>query len=138
MKKLIAVILCFVTLFSLFVPVYASGISTYSNNVYTTNVLFSISSAGKATVTSNYSGKPGLVTKATIETKIQKKFGLIWINVDGGKWTDTSTNTNYSVSHSLQLSKTGKYRAHVEFTISGTGGSPDEITKNVEKTYTKP
>lgn len=138
MKKLIAVILCFVTLFSLFVPVYASGITTYSNNVNSTTTSFVITSTGKATVTSNYSGKPGLVTKATIETKIQKKFGLIWITVDCGEWTDTSTNTTYSVSHTLQLLKSGTYRANVKYTISGTGGSPDEITKKIERTYTKP
>lgn len=138
MKKLIALGLCFVTLFSLFVPVYASGITTYSNNINTTNTSFSISNTGKATVSSNYTGKSGLVTKATIKTKIQKKFGLIWITVDCGEWTDTSTNTNYSVEHTLQLLKSGTYRAHVEFKIEGTGGSPDEITKNIEKTYTKP
>lgn len=138
MKKLIAVILCFVTLFSLFVPVYASGITTYSNNIYTTNTSFFITSTGKATVTSSYTGKPGVMTKATIETKIQKRFGLIWITVDCGEWTDTSTNTNYSVSHTLQLLKSGTYRANVKYTISGTGGSPDEITQKIERTYTKP
>ncbi len=135
MKKFIATILCFVTLFSVTFPVYASSITPYSNNIYSTNTSFSISSTGNATVSNNYMGKSGLVTKATIDTKIQKKFGLIWITVDNGKWTDTSTATDFSKSHSVQLSKTGTYRAHVEFTISGTGGSDDKITKNVEKVY---
>ena len=100
--------------------------------------MFSISSTGKAVVTSDYLGKDGLVTKGTIHTKIQKKFGLIWITVDCGEWTDTSTATSYSVSHTLQLLKSGTYRAHVEFTIYGTGGSPDHMTTNIERTYTKP
>lgn len=137
MKKLIAMLLCFVILFTVTFPVYAAGINTYSNNIYTTNTTFAISGDGNATVFNIYTGKPGLVTKGTIETKIQKKFGLIWITVDNGKWTDTSTATDFSKSHSVQLSKKGTYRAHVEFTVSGTGGSDDKITKNVEKTYTK-
>ncbi len=135
MKKLIAIILCFVILLTATFPAYAIGITPYTNNIYTTNTSFSISSTGKATVSNNYMGKSGLVTKGTIETKIQKKFGLIWITVDGGKWTDTSTATNFSKSHSVQLSKTGTYRAHVVFTVSGTGGSDDKITKNIEKVY---
>lgn len=76
-----------------------------------------------------------IIKSATIETKIQKKFGLIWITVSDGSWTDTTTATSYSKSHSVQLSSTGTYRAHVEFTISGSGGSDDEITKNVQRTY---
>ncbi len=135
MKRFIAMVLCFVTLLTATFPVYASSITTYTNNVNTTNTSFSISSTGNATVSNSYTGKTGLVTKGTIETKIQKKFGLIWITVDNGSWTDTSTATNFSKSHSVQLSKTGTYRAHVVFTISGTGGSDDKITKNIEKTY---
>ena len=57
------------------------------------------------------------------------------MTVDNGSWTDTSTSTSFSKSHSVQLSSKGTYRAHVVFTISGTGGSDDKITKNVEKTY---
>lgn len=52
-----------------------------------------------------------------------------------GSWTDTTKATTYSNSHSVQLSSTGTYRAHIEFTISGTGGSNDELTKNVQRTY---
>lgn len=135
MKKLITMFLCLVTLLIATFPVYASDVTTYSNNIYATDTAFSISNTGYATVSNNYMGKQGLVTKGTIVTKVQKKFGLIWITVDGGKWTDTSTATNFSQSHSVQLSSKGTYRAHVEFTISGTGGSDDKITKNVEKTY---
>lgn len=135
MKKLIAATLCFVIFFVATFPAYAIGVTVYTNNVDATNSSFAISSTGYATVSNSYIGKQGVITKGTIETKIQKRFGLIWITVDGGKWTDTSTAANFSKSHSVQLSKTGTYRAHVEFTISGTGGSDDKMTKNIEKTY---
>ena len=135
MKKFMAICLCIVTLFSATITAYAGSIQPYSNNVLTTNTTFSISSTGKATVSNTYSGITGTTKNAKIVTKVQKKVGLIWVTVDNGSWTDTSTATNFSKSHSVQLSKTGTYRAHVEFTISGTGGSDDKITKNVEKTY---
>lgn len=135
MKKFIATLLCIVTLFVTTLTAYASDIQPYSNNVNSTSVYFSISSSGKATVSYEYYGKSGVTKSSTIVTKVQKKVGLIWVTVDGGSWTDTSTATNFSKSHSVQLSKTGTYRAHVVFTISGSGGSDDKITKNVEKTY---
>ena len=105
------------------------------NNVANVNTSFSISSTGKATVKNRYSGISGYLQSATITTKVQKKVGLIWITVSGGSWTDNSTSTDFSKSHSVQLSSTGTYRAHVVFVISGTGGSDDKITKNVQKTY---
>lgn len=135
MKKIIALILCFITLFTVTITAYASDIQLFYNNVDNVSTTFSISNSGKGTVTNTYSGITGTTKKVTIETKIQKKFGLIWITVSDGSWTDTTTATSYSKSHSVQLSSTGTYRAHVEFTISGTGGSDDEITKNVERTY---
>ncbi len=135
MKKLVSVLLCLTVILTTAITVYAENVQTFSNNVSITSTTFSISSSGKATVNNTYSGITGTTKSAKIETKIQKKFGLIWITVDGGKWTDTSTATNFSKSHSVQLSKTGTYRAHVVFTVSGTGGSDDKITKNVEKVY---
>ncbi len=135
MKKLVSVLLCLTIFFTTAITVYAENVQTFSNNVSITSTTFSISSSGKATVNNTYSGITGTTKSAKIATKVQKKFGLIWITVDGGKWTDTSTATNFSQSHSVQLSKTGTYRAHVEFTISGTGGSDDKITKKIEKVY---
>ena len=64
-----------------------------------------------------------------------KKFVLHWVTVSEASWTDTSTATSYSKSHSIQLSKKDDYRANVVFTITGSSGSADEITKNVQKTY---
>lgn len=135
MKKMIAVILSVVILLTTTITAYAGSIQLYSNNVLTTNTTFSISSSGLATVKNTYSGITGTTKSAEIVTKVQKKVGLIWVTVSNGSWTDTSTATSFSKSHSVQLSSKGTYRAHVVFTISGTGGSDDKITKNVEKTY---
>ena len=135
MKRFTAICLCIVTLFSATITAYASGIHPYSNNVDTTNTTFSISSSGLATVKNTYSGITGTTKSAEIVTKVQKKFGLIWVTVNGGSWTDNSKSISFTKSHSVQLSSKGTYRAHVVFTISGTGGSDDKITKNVEKTY---
>lgn len=135
MKKVIAVILCLVTFFTVTLTAYASEIQPFSNNVGSTNTVFTISNSGLATVKNTYSDSLNRVTSAEIVTKVQKKVGLIWVTVSNGSWTDTSTATSFSKSHSVQLSGTGTYRAHVVFTISGTGGSDDKITKDVEKTY---
>lgn len=135
MKRFTALMLCLVTFITATITVYADGIQPYYNNINSVTTSFSISSSGKATVNNTYSGITGTTKNVKITTKVQKKYGLIWITVSGGSWTDTSTATNFSKSHSVQLSKTGTYRAHVEFKISGTGGSDDKITKNVERTY---
>lgn len=135
MKKFIAVFLSLIVVLSVNITAYANGISVYSNNVSSTNTSFSISESGKVTVSNRYVGETGVTKSATFTTKVQKKVGLIWVTVSNGKWTDTSTAVNFSKSHSVQLSSTGTYRAHVVFTISGTGGSDDKITKNIEKEY---
>lgn len=135
MKRFTVLLLCLVTFITATITVYADSIQPCSNNVGSTNTTFTISSSGLATVKNTYNGITGVTQSSEIVTKVQKKYGLIWITVNGGSWTDTSTATNFSKSHSVQLSDTGTYRAHVEFTVSGSGGSDDKITKNVGKTY---
>lgn len=135
MKRFIALMLCLAIFVTTTVTVYASSIQPYFNNISNVTTSFSIASSGKATVNNTYSGITGTTKNVKIVTKVQKKYGLIWITVSDGSWTDNSTANNFSKSHSIQLSKAGTYRAHVEFTISGTGGSDDKITKNIEKTY---
>lgn len=136
MKKFISVAILIITLiFSVTIVAQAEEIANYTNNVLSTSTTFTISSSGNATVSNNYIGKSGITKSGTITTKVQKKVGLIWVTVSGGSWKDTSTAINYSKNHSVQLSSKGTYRAHVKFVISGTGGSDDEMTKNVEKTY---
>lgn len=135
MKKIIKIIVCLILVSISVITAYANDIQPFTNNVNATSVTFSISSSGNASVRTTYTGIQGVTQRAEIETKVQKKYGLIWIAVDNGHWTDTSTATDLSKTHSVQLQKTGTYRAHVVFTISGTGGKDDKITKNVEKVY---
>lgn len=88
MKKIIASILSLVLLFTVSITAYANDIELYSNNVYTTDVSFSIASNGKATASYEYRGKSGVTKNAKIVTKIQKKVGIIWVTVSGASWTD--------------------------------------------------
>ena len=115
--------------------VLANNIQPYSNNVRSTGASFTISSTGKATISVEYSGISGITKTATISSKIQKKIGLIWVTVNGAKWEDTSKSTNFSKTHSVQLSENGNYRAIITFVISGNGGKDDEITKKIEKIH---
>lgn len=113
----------------------ANNIQTYSNNVRSTNASFTISSTGKATLSIEYNGISSVTKNAIINSKIQKKVGLIWVTVNDAKWKDISKTTNYYNSHSTQLSSKGNYRAYITYVISGNGGKNDEITKTIEKTY---
>ena len=71
-----------------------------------------------------------------IETKIQKKFLLIfWKNVDGGQWTDSFETATGSFSHTLQLEKTGRYRAVFHIYAVRTDGSVDDFELVKECTY---
>lgn len=135
MKKIIAVCLCLIALCSLPISVYASSIQPCYNNVDRVNTTLTISSSGVATVKNFYIGITGTTKSAKIVTKVQKKVGIIWVTVDNGSWTDNSSSNSLTKSHSVQLSGKGTYRAHTVFTFSGSGGSDDKITKNIEKTY---
>lgn len=134
MKKIIVALITALLMFSVSITAYANDIVVYDNNCNGVDSNFFISN-GKANVENKVTGKKGVTKKIVINTKVQKKVGLIWVTVDNGSWTDTSSACNFSKSHSVQFSDKGTYRAHVKFTVSGTGGSDDEITKNVEKTY---
>ena len=60
MKKIIALILCFITLFTVTITAYASEIAPYSNNVYTTDVSFNIPIVVKQLHHMNIKEKPVL------------------------------------------------------------------------------
>lgn len=135
MRKFLAFFITLVIALTTTICVYAADFMPLKNNDAETKVNFAISSSGQATVIVRCNALSTKFTSATIETKVQKKVGLIWVTVDNGSWTDTTKSKNFSKSHSVQLSSKGTYRAHVKFIVSGTGGSDDEITKNVEKTY---
>lgn len=125
------------------VPVYAAdnnAITPYYNNVNSTSTNFIITDDGKATASIGYTGISGITSKSVITSYIQKKtLGIFWIRVDNGQpnkeWTDVSYNSTYRTSHSIQLSSKGEYRLVVEYEISGSGGSTDEISSTINRVY---
>lgn len=120
--------------------VNAQEISPRYNNVESTSSSAAVSSSGVITVTNNYTANSSVFTKAIITTCIEKRtLGLFWSKVDIGQtndeWVVTSYNNSYLGSHSHQLTKTGTYRATVEYVFYGSGGSADTITREVEVKY---
>ncbi|MBR3993794.1 MAG: hypothetical protein IKI97_00765 [Clostridia bacterium] len=120
--------------------VNAQEITPRYNNVESTSSSAAVSSSGVITVTNNYTANSSVFTKAVITTCIEKRtLGLFWSKVDIGQtndeWVVTSYNNSYLGSHSHQLTKTGTYRATVEYVFYGSGGSADNITKEVEVKY---
>ena len=105
------------------------GVSTCANNSSRTNTVFSIDDNGLATVIVSYVGYEGITSCGIISIKIQKRFLLaFWQDVDGGAWTDYSSDVSYINSHSISV-KSGTYRVQVEYQIYGTGGDTDIITE---------
>lgn len=140
-KKLLSFALVIFILCISIIPVYASneGITPYFNNTATTETTFLIDENGVAWVAAMYDGYDGITTGATITIKLEKKFLWWWNDVDNG-WTDNTyvkefTGCSDFVNYSLQLSKTGTYRATVVYTVYGTGGDPDVITDILEYEY---
>jgi len=140
-KKLLLLTLAIFILSIAIVPVYAVNdeIAPYFNNTATTTTGFDIDESGIAWVSAMYNGYTGITTGATITIKLEKKFLWWWNDVDNG-WPDNTyvvefTDVDNFVNYSLQLSKTGTYRATVVYTIYGTAGDPDVITYTGECEY---
>lgn len=117
-----------------------NSITPYYNNVNSTSTNFIITNNGNATASIGYTGINGTTSKAVITSYIQKKtLGIFWIRVDNGQpnkeWVDISYSNSYRNSHSIQLSSNGEYRLVVEYKISGSGGSTDEISSTINRTY---
>lgn len=124
--------------------VYASAakneIQPLYNNTLSTDVSFPISNSGIATVRIKVSGYSGVTKKIKTTSYIERKYlGLFWIKVNNGlpsdEWIDSSSNYLLNVSHSLQLGKSGEYRAVVKFVISGSGGTDDTFKQIVYSNY---
>lgn len=110
------------------------------NNVSNATANLGISDSGKMTINYSYVGSSGITTKAVITTYIEKKIlGLFWSRVDIGttndEWVDTINNYKYTGSRTYQLSSSGTYRVTIKFKIYGTGGSADEIERQVKASY---
>ncbi len=140
MKKSISLVLAIIVLLGI-TSVYtqkadaADIMPRYNNADYATTGL-TISSSGLATIDLDCGGGYSVVTRITAETKLERKWGIFWLDVDGGEWTDTTTNRMLSKTHTLQLTKTGTYRVTVKYTVSGTGGANDVIETTVTDDYT--
>ena len=145
MKKLVSLLLSCVFLFGAFSTVsYAESDSAYEvmprlNNTAITNTGFMIDDNGIATIKVSYVGYEGITTGATIKVKLQKRFLLFfWQDADIGSYGNMLqyevTGDNFYESYSFSLSK-GTYRLQVEYEIRGSGGSPDVLTEEIERTY---
>lgn len=142
MKRRLLSIMFLVTILSSFlVLVAASGaVTPRFNNTASTSTNFTITSAGKATISAVYHGYQNITTGAKITSYIEKRtLGLFWSRVDidqpNNEWGDTSTKHTDAFGHEFYLNSTGTYRATVVYEISGTGGATDVIEYEQERTY---
>ena len=139
MKKILSFVLAFIAVFSLVSlnvdSAKAADVTPRLNNMTSGTVSLTINSNGRATIGFNCIGISGVTTNIKAETKLERKWGIFWLDVDGGEWTDTTTERFLSLTHYLQLSKTGTYRATTKFTVSGTGGSADVIEVDSQYVY---
>ncbi len=142
MKKIISLLLSLVMALSFVVTIVSAeedyGVAPCLNNTANANTVFIIED-GIAGVSVWYSGYEGICTGATITTKLEKRFLLVfWKDVDlgteGDVWVDESTNYFYHGYHEIAVSK-GTYRATVTYVIRGTGGPDDVLTAEIEDTY---
>jgi len=140
-RRICSVFLLIVLISTLAISVAAtSGIMPRLNNTSGTSTNFTITSAGKATVTATYDAYRSLFTNATITSYIEKRtLGLFWtkVNIDqpNNEWVDTSTDYIDAFVHEIYLDSKGTYRATVIYEISGTGGATDVIDYEQERTY---
>ena len=136
-KKLISFAMLVVMIFAMAIPTFATenAIMPRLNNTNTTEAVFVIMDDGEAIVSYTCFGYQGITTRIVVETKIEKKFLWWWNDVDGASWTDESTTYYCDGEHSIQLTKSGTYRATVTYTVYGTGGEADVLTSQFEKKY---
>lgn len=120
--------------------VYAiGGVSTCNNNLNMTATSFVIfDDVGE--VNAYFVGYTGITTEAIIESKIQRRTLFWWSDVDNGETDNTWVDHFYGdvsgdVTHTLEITKKGTYRAVVTYTVKGTGGADDVIDEVIEFVY---
>lgn len=134
MKKAISLLLVVLSIISV-LGITVVAVEPRWNNANAASISLYISNSGIAGVTLNCAGITGVTTNITAETKLERKWGILWLDVDGAEWIDTSNKVYLVSDHSFQLSKTGTYRATTKFTVSGSGGSNDSIKCTSQYTY---
>lgn len=136
MKKILSLVLVVLTVFSVVsITAVALDVEPRWNNTATATAALYVNSSGRASIAYTCVGVAGVTTNIRAETKLERKWGIFWLDVDGGEWTDTIDENYLSLTHYLQVSKTGTYRATVNFTVYGTRGAADEIECRSEYVY---
>ena len=118
----------------------AEGVQPRLNNTMSAFSNMKITSAGKMNIAYNYTGYPGITTKAVVTTYVEKRvLGLFWSRVDIGttndEWVDTFYLDENAWSRSYQLSDSGTYRVKIEFKIYGSGGAADVLNHEHTDSY---
>ena len=136
-SRIISFVMLVIMLFAMSIPTMAvdNGITPRYNNTDTTEAVFVIRDDGEAIVSFTCFGYEGITTRIVVETKIQKKFLWWWNDVDGAAWTDESTKVYCANDHSIQLTKSGTYKAVITYNVYGSGGEADIFTREIEKKY---
>ena len=122
------------------VPAKRATAATLYNNTSSANLTVNIDSNGKLFAYLSVVGINGQTKKIEVSLYVEKKIlGLFWSRVDidndDDTWYDSSTSYYYSNTFSHNFSSTGTYRVTVTYTVSGTGGPNDVITKTATATY---
>ncbi len=136
-KRIGFFVLAIATLFVFTFHIFASdnAITPRYNNTGSTEALFVIDSNGLATVSYTCFGYRGVTTSIQVDIKIEKKVLWWWNDVDGAQWIDYSSADYCTNEHEYQLSKKGTYKATITYTVHGTGGEADVITRELEDSY---
>lgn len=143
-RRIISLVLMVAILSSFALTVTAAvitneGVMPCYNNTAGTSTNFTITTAGKATISATYTGHTTL-TQAKVTSYIEKRtLGIFWSRVDIGQpnneWVDISTDYYDAFGHEFYLEDKGTYRATVVYEISGTGGATDVIDFDKTVTY---
>ncbi|MBE6673892.1 MAG: hypothetical protein E7596_02160 [Ruminococcaceae bacterium] len=137
-NRILSLTLLAILMVSLAMSAFATtegGITPYFNNMSTAEATFIIDENGIGTITYTCRGYRGITTSIVVDTKIEKQSGSSWVQVEGASWTDRSTLYYCINEHSVQLTEGGTYKATLTYTVSGSGGADDVITREIEKTY---
>lgn len=140
-KKWTLLMLAVLTLvMSIFVPLNKASAATAYNNTLRSSLTCDVDSNGELSATMSVNGKSGITTHIGVELYIEKKIlGIFGSRVDIGCenniWTDSTNSYKYNHVFTTQLNSAGTYRVTVTYTVSGSGGSDDIITKTDTLTY---
>ena len=125
---------------SIAVPLKKARAAITYNNTASATLNCSVSSGGQLSAKLNVTGFNGTTSRISVELYVEKRVLLVfWSRVDIGcpnnVWTDAVNSYKYSNTFTTNLSSTGTYRVTVTYTVSGSGGADDVITKTQTVTY---